>query len=304
TLTVTQVQEEQGWALLTEGRQIYISPDGVDIAWNGGQYRFNAPSEACPEGFGQEEIVKKLFARPFRWTPIQKKPKAKKEKKELLGFRPGKTALWEAFAAHYYTDNTEYTDEALRLLYRACGALSPEDIRKEAQKEIAEKGLAKKDPLLTEKGLSFSGTRLLDLEADTGPSFSLFIRLALENAAFQNDLVIASKCGNLKNGFYIKYEKAGDEFRGEIFDGSGKSRRVVFPYPRDEKEHVIGLIADGKSLTGWLDGRKCASVSSGRMLENGLSLALGGENLRGCVISDIKLFNYAIADREAKAMCR
>ena len=292
-------------------RRGYMSMPGIRpatyplcvVGWDGRQYRFNTRSEACPEGFGQEETVKAIFARPFEWTPITRPLPGKKVVRELLGFRPGKATIEETFKVPVYTDNSIYTDEALRLIYRAYGAFSPGDVKAEALKEIGEKGLERKPSLLTEKGLSFTGSRNIDLVAETGPEPSVFVKLTLKNKAFDGDLTIIAKSYYSESGFHIKYSKDSDEFFGEIADGSGTVRRVVFPYPKDEKEHVIGMVADGKTLRGWLDGAMCAEVPAGRMVENSLSVAIGG-NLRDCVISDIRLFDHALTVDEAKTMCR
>ncbi|MBQ9358281.1 MAG: hypothetical protein IJT95_01915 [Abditibacteriota bacterium] len=290
-------------------RRGYMSMPGIRPAtfplgstgWTGQQYRFNTPSPACPAGFGQEETVKALFARPFEWKPMTgKKPAGKKE--ELLGFVRGKATVEETFGAAVYTDNTIYTDDALRLIYRAYGAFSPEDIREQALKEIQEKGLGRKPDLLSDKGLVFTGERNLDIKVDMGPEFSLFIKLSLKNTAFDGDLTVIAKSFYNESGFHVKYSRQTGEFFAELADGSGKAPRVVFPYPRDEKEHVIAIRADGKTFSGWLDGRKVSSVPAGDMAANDLSLAIGA-GLRDCVVSDIKLFDRPLSDPACKRTC-
>ncbi len=266
-------------------------------------YRFNTKSDACPEGFNQEETVKKIFARPFEWLPMGSVKQEKAGKKELLGFRPGRATLAESFSAPWATDNSIYTDEGLALLYRAYGAFSPADVAAAAKKEIEEKGAPKKEPLLTEEGLSFTGEQNLTLTAVPGPRFSLFITLRLDNEAFLDDFLLVGNGEYLKNGFYLKYYKKDDELYGEVADGTGKRRVAVFDYPKDEGVHTIGLVCDGKKLTSWVDGRISSGIDCGPMAKGPSSLTIG-KTLRGCLIKDIKLYNYAVSDREAKAMRR
>ena len=266
-------------------------------------YRFNNKSEACPFGFGQEDTVKEIFARPFEWLPLGSVKPPKTGKRELLGFRPGKDTVTESFDAPSFSDNSEYTDEGLTLLYRAYGAFSPADVSEAAKKEIAEKGVPKKEPLLTPEGLSFTGARTLNLTADAGPRFSLFVTLRLDNTAFADDFLLLANGAYLKSGFYIKYYAKDNELYGEAADGTGKRRVAVFPYPRDERAHTIGLTADGKELTAWLDGRACSRIPCGPVAESGTPLSMGN-SLRGCLIKDIKLYNYAVSEAEARRLSR
>jgi hypothetical protein len=266
-------------------------------------YRFNNKSEACPNGFNQEDTVKEILARPFEWLPLGSVKSEKTGKKELLGFRPGKATLPESFRAAYYTDNTEYTDEGLTLLYRAYGGFSPADVAAAAKKEIEEKGAPRKEPLLTPEGLHFAGSRTLSLSADTGSEMSLFVTLRLDNAAFSEDFIPVSLGEYMGSGVFIKYFGKDDELCGEINDGSGKRRIVVFPYPKDEKVHSIGLVADGSSLTAWFDGKLCDRAPAGSMIPGSSSLVLGADT-KGCLIKDIRLYNYAVSEAEALRLSR
>ncbi|MBR4749229.1 MAG: hypothetical protein IK083_06640 [Abditibacteriota bacterium] len=109
-------------------------------------YRFNNKSEACPNGFNQEDTVKEILARPFEWLPLGSVKPEKTGRRELLGFKPGKATLDETFDAPYFSPNTIYTDEGLGLLYRAYGAFSPADTAAAAKKEIEEKGVPRREP--------------------------------------------------------------------------------------------------------------------------------------------------------------
>ena len=264
-------------------------------------YRFNNKSEACPNGFNQEDTVKEILARPFEWLPLGSVKPEKTGRRELLGFKPGKATLDETFDAPYFSPNTIYTDEGLGLLYKAYGAFSPADTAAAAKKEIEEKGVPRREPLVTEEGLSFTGSQTLSLDAHTGPEFSLFVTLRLDDKAFEEDFMLLGTGEYLQNGYYIKYYGKDDQLYGEAADGTGERRVADFAYPKDGRGHTIGLICDGKELTAWLDGRIRSRIPCGPMKESGNNLNFGN-GLKGCLIKDMKLYNYAVTAGEARRL--
>lgn len=109
------------------------------------------------------------------------------------------------------------------------------------------------------------------------------------------DKMLLEKFQWLGSGYYIKYDKSGGNLYAEIFDSSPTVRKTVsFPGISTGDWYFIAFIADGSTLTSYVNGRKCQSVGAGSIASNSLPLFLGDPAYAGFSLDEVRIYNNAL----------
>ncbi|HSV73059.1 MAG TPA: hypothetical protein VLH79_04805 [Chthonomonadales bacterium] len=286
------------------GRRPATTPVTAPALWS---YIANNRSASVPDGFGDEGAMRAAWdqAGPRPSPPRAEGAARRAARARLLGrWRPGD-------AAGVVIPNEAPSGQPGRLvrrrsvewyaaMYRVHGGRQSEAERARGAADLRrlEEATALRP---VDSGLAFDGSFWVDLgmaaEANT-PAVTLRLRLRAERLA--GEWIVAEKHEWLRGGFYIKYHEPERSLYGEAFDGEAQRRIVRFHGFQAGRVHDIALVADGRMLRAWLDGRWVDEVPAGPVLPSTAPLLVG----RGCSgvwVGDVRLWGRAATEAELRA---
>ena len=256
------------------------------------------PSEACPDGCGQEDTIKKLLAEKYEKKPFAAQVSEKRKTGEQLGFAPADGGIAERLftkAESYIISN--YTNGYIHDVFEKYGGWSTD-----RNKEVS---LLPKAAHITADGLYLDGPTcdVRSFPEISGGKLTVYMKLRIGKSAWNDSFDLIGKFAYGRSGYYIKYYKAENSLYAEIFDGDMSERKKVhFPIPQDERFHSLCFTADGKNLTAYFDGMQCGRIKAGEIVPDPRNLTLFG-GIDG-LLSDIKIFNYAVSPQDAEILTK
>lgn len=282
-------------------------------------YICNTQSSSCSDGFNQEETIKEIFS-DSKYNPISKQ----KQKKQIAVKPQQKPVVNWDLSKNYRNQNgiilipdrdssnstqtiikKSYNDEQLWLIFRAYGAFGTDEEKKSAKEQLVQTEI--KSPAIINSKLIFNGNGYAEIPSNvniSSPEISLLMKIKIPKELFDDDFVLLGKFAFMQSGYYIKYHKAEDILYGEIFDKNNKKRKTVdFRGLKDGEEHAIALIADGHTLKSYVDGKLNKKIAAGNIISNNTSLSIG-QNINGLEISDFRIFNRAITEKEISELSK
>ena len=297
-------QNTRSGHLQMPGRRPAAVPVTAPATWS---YIANDPSPSVPEGFGDEAAIRAAWeeAGPRPPTPRAASAPRRAASTGLLGWwRLGEaqnvTVPNAAPGGHPGRIARKRSVEWYAAMYRVHGGRQSEADRARGADELQR--LEATDPVRPSGGgLAFDGAFWADLgmaaEANT-PAVTLWLRLRADRLAGQ--WIVADKSEWLRGGFYIKYHEPEASLYGEAFDGSGARRIVRFRGVEAGRAHELAMVADGKRLRAWLDGRWVDETACGPVTPCASPLVVG----RGCAgvwVGDVRLWGRAAREGELRA---
>ena len=285
-------------------------------------YVCNTKSPTCPIGFNQEETIKEIFSNP-KYTDSGNR---KYEEKTLESKTIQTSILKEQEIINWDMSNLEnkkiipnkisninilsqiksqYDNEQLWLIFRAYGAFSTDEERKEALNLLA--NINTYGLKIENNALAFNGTEFVEIEDSpeiSSTKQSIVMKVKFDPIMFNNDFIMMEKFNFGKDGYYIKYHKPEDKLYIEIFDGNMNPRKLVaFKGVKDGEFHTLIFTADGKKLNSYVDGILCESVACGTIISNNKPLTIG-QNINGLEIKNLRIFNKGLTETEIIEMSK
>ncbi len=124
------------------------------------------------------------------------------------------------------------------------------------------------------------------------PALSVALWVKIES--FDSSLFPLDKSVWMQSGWYLKYHQPADEFYAEVFDGGSERRVAHFTGVKPGVWTHLAFVADGTSLSAYVDGALTERVPAGPVVTNGLPLIVG-KNCPGVSLRDLRLWTGALS---------
>ena len=306
-----------------------LRPATVPVAnprmWN---YLVNTRSKACPNGFNQEETIKKIWSDPkYQNNYTRKIIPVKNEKKIQSAQLTNNVKNRAGLLGHWTFDNIKSnivedmskagnnaiikksrTLEELYALYQVYG-----DFNSSAEKTNGKKVLNKIKKVSFKKnivqgvdGMGFKFDDQTSIIFDSiagliGPKCTIAMWIKFDN--LDKSFTLFNNFVWLNSGMYIKYYQPHNNLYVEIFDGSRIRKTSSFKGVVPGKWMHLAFTADGKNLTTYANGNRLQITSAGSIVPCSLPPIIG-KLCKGVSIDDLIIFNKALKPQQIKKLSR
>ncbi len=301
------------------GRRPALTPVWAPKRW---MYILNTPSDACPDGFGQEETVKGLWS-DRRYMDNAKRPKRPANPKSVM---PGPRLLlhWD------FTQSTRRTGDGalfienragkglegmikrntlarLQAVYQAFGGAASRQERTNAYNVLRDEERKLRALLVrgrNEKAMHFDGSAVIQAHQSFKlhlPVLSLACWMKIDH--FDTSLFPVDKSEWMRSGWYVKYHQPADEFYVEVFDGGSERRVAHFTGIEPGAWTHLAFIVDGTHLSAHVNGMMTERVLAGAPIENSLPLVVG-RSCSGLSLRDLRLWSGALSPGQVVELSR